>query len=87
MAEPEENNVFLQDSVPHLAVAAIQVNEMFTHLKDAGFTKQEALYIAAFMFSNLMHNFDEDDRLLDTEFDDEPDDFGDEDDDTGEIPF
>lgn len=88
MAEPEDSSVFLQDGVPHLAVAAIQANEMFKHLKDAGFSKNEALYISAFMFSNLMHNFDDDDRLVDTEFDyDEKDDFGDEDNDTGEIPF
>ena len=83
MAEPEDNSVFLQDGVTHLSVVAIQANEMFQHLKGAGFSKQEALYISAFVFSGMLINYD--DEAPDIEYNDELDDFGDED--NGEVNF
>ena len=84
MSEPEQELSFEGD-ISALVVSAIQLNELFKSLQQAGFSKQEALHIAGMVMSSGMYRFEEDfvepaeDLGLDIEIDLDSDDFGDED--------
>jgi hypothetical protein len=52
--EPEvpEQMPSIEAGIPHLMAVAIQLNEMFKHLKSAGFTQEEAIQLSGVVLSS-----------------------------------
>jgi hypothetical protein len=52
--EPTPEEEYLEGDISHLAMAAIQVHELFLELKKAGFTHKEALRLAGDVLSHAV---------------------------------